>query len=256
MTVRVALVTGGSRGIGRAVSQRFLKEGWLVAVNYRSDSLSAEEFASANPDAVRLFACDVTDTRAVDEMVATIEAELGPIEALVNNAGSWRGAPIEQLTSEDFLSVLTVTLVGAKNCVAAVAPFMRARGRGRIVNVSSAVGLVGWKGDSAYAAAKAGLIGFTRAIAKELAADGIRVNAVAPGFVETDMTSSVSGRQRAQLRNRTLLSDVGTAEDVAAMIYAVAVEGAFMTGSVVTVDGGLVLGRDDTRSHPDKDGTD
>lgn len=177
-------------------------------------------------------------------MVDRIENDFGPIEVVVNNAGFWRGGRVESLSSEDFLAILTVTLVGAKNCVASTIPYMRTRGFGHIINVSSAVGLIGWKGDSAYSAAKAGLIGFTRSVAKEVAEDGIRVNAVVPGFVETGLTRSVSLGQRDQLQRRTLLGTLGMPEDIASMIYAVAVEGRYMTGSVVTIDGGLVLGRD------------
>lgn len=241
----VVLVTGGSRGIGRAVSERFLREGWPVAVNYRSDDASAAELVATFGDDCRSYRCDVTDETAVAEMVADIEDRFGPIQVLVNNAGYWRGGPVHKVTAADFLSVLSVTLVGAKNCVAAVSTPMASRGYGHIVNVSSAVGMIGWKGDSAYAAAKAGLIGFTRAVAKELADGGVRVNVVLPGFVETDMTNGVSARQREQLRHRTLLGSVGRPADIASMIYAIATEGSYMTGSVVTVDGGLILGRDE-----------
>jgi 3-oxoacyl-[acyl-carrier protein] reductase len=250
MTTRgVVLVTGGSRGIGRAVSERFLREGWLVAVNYRSDDASAAEVVRMYGASCRTYRCDVTDEAAVADMVGRIENDFGPIDVLVNNAGYWRGGPVHKVSAEDFLSVLSVTLVGAKNCVSAVAPHMADRSFGHIINVSSAVGMIGWKGDSAYAAAKAGLIGFTRAIAKELAEAGIRVNVVLPGFVETDMTIGISARQREQLQHRTLLGSVGRPEDIASMIYAIAIEGAYMTGSVVTVDGGLVLGRDEPLPH-------
>jgi 3-oxoacyl-[acyl-carrier protein] reductase len=167
---------------------------------------------------------------------------------LINNAGSWRGGPIEKVTDDDMLDVFAVTILGAKNCVAAVAPYMRQASYGHIINVSSAVALIGWRGDAAYASAKAGLIGFTRAAAKDLAPDGIRVNVVAPGFVETDMTHGVSGTQRQRLMDRTLLRSLGEADDIGGMIYALATEGRYMTGSVLTVDGGLVLGNDSPAS--------
>lgn len=245
MTDGVVLVTGGSRGIGRAVSERFLSAGWRVAVNYRSDDLAAADLVEKYPNTCKTYRCDVVSSSGVQEMVDSIEKDLGVIDILVNNAGLWKGGLVQSLSSEDFISVLEVTLLGAKNCVAAAYPHMKRRGYGHIVNVSSAVGFIGWKGDSAYAAAKAGLIGFTRSVAKELADDGVRVNVVVPGFVETDMTSSVSNNQRVQLRHRTLLGNLGTPDDIGAIIYAVATEGHYMTGSVVTVDGGLVLGRDE-----------
>lgn len=246
----VVLVTGGSRGIGRATVVEFAQAGWRVAVNYRKRDDAASELVARFPDRVRKYRCDVTDEAAVSEMVASITSELGPIDVLVNNAGLWRGAPVQRLSSSDFRAVLDVTLVGAKNATAAVLGEMRARGSGHILNVSSAVGVTGWAGDSAYAAAKAGLLGMTSALAKELAPFGVQVNAIVPGYIETDMTDGVSESQRRALLDRTLLHGAGRPEDVGAMIYAVATVGRFMTGAVIAVDGGMILGRDGPSVRP------
>lgn len=247
---RVALVTGGARGIGRAIATRFLAEGWYVAINYRKDDAAASEMEKAFLGRCRAYRADISDSEAVTEMVEAVERDLGPVTALINNAGFWRGGLVHTLSSEDFMRVLSVTLIGAKNTLAAVIPHMKRRQYGHVVNVSSAVALIGWRGDSAYAAAKAGLIGLTKSVAKEVAGDGIRVNVILPGFVETDMTSAVSESQRAQLLRRTLLDRPGRPEDIASMVYAICVEGDFMTGSVLSVDGGLALGRDELSLGP------
>lgn len=241
----VVLVTGGSRGIGRATAEWFLGRGWKVAVNYLSDDLAADEVAAGDRERCRAYRADVTDQDAVQEMATRIAADLGPVDVLVNNAGLWRGGLIQRVELDDFRRVVEVCVVGARNCTIAVLDAMRERGSGHILNVSSAVAVAGWKGDTAYATAKAGVIGLTRALAKEVAADGIRVNAVVPGFIATDMTDGVGPAQRRALVGRTLLKRVGTPVDVARVIYAVATEGVYMTGGVITVDGGFVLGSDD-----------
>lgn len=248
-TPGVALVTGGSRGIGRAVSERFIAAGWKVAVNFHSDAESAEAVVASADGRAKAYQCDVTDEAGVLGMVDAIGRDLGPVDVLVNNAGLWRGGLVHRVDLKDFQRVIEVALVGTRNCSVAVLPHMRESGSGHIVNVSSAVAMVGWAGDSAYAAAKAGVIGLTRALAKELAVHGVRVNAVVPGFIDTDMTESVSAEQRRQLLGRTLLQRRGEPADVAGVVCALVSEGAFMTGSCVVVDGGFVLGRDVLSDH-------
>jgi 3-oxoacyl-[acyl-carrier protein] reductase len=246
-TKPLVLITGGSRGIGRATAVRFLRAGWTVAINYRNGVADAAEVVGLDPANCRAYRADVSVEDDVTQMVAQITAELGPVHALVNNAAIWRGGAVDRLSSAAFIEVLTVSLLGAKNCTAAVLPSMRRLNDGHVVNVSSAVAEVGWSGDTAYAAAKAGLIGFTRSLAKELARFGIRVNAIAPGFIRTDMTMDVPAEQRQQLVERTLLRRAGEPEDVADVIYALVDSGRYMTGSVISVDGGLVLGNDRRR---------
>jgi 3-oxoacyl-[acyl-carrier protein] reductase len=242
---RVALVTGASRGIGRAVALRLAALGHTVAVNFHSAQLEAEAVVAAIGAAggrAAAFGADVSSRDAVVEMFKAVESVLGPVEVLVNNAGINRDGLLLRMSQNDWDTVIDVDLRGAFFCTQAALRGMVRRRWGRVVNMSSVVGLTGNAGQANYAAAKAGLIGFTRATAREVASRGITVNAVAPGFIETDMTAALTPAQRAAALVQIPGERFGAPEDVAAAVaFLVSGEAAYITGQVLTVDGGMVM---------------
>ena len=239
---KVAMVTGGGRGIGRAIaSELACGLGARVAVLDR-DYEHALEVAAEIGCGSRGFLVDVIDQAAVDACVAEVEKNLGPIEILVNNAGITRDNVMVRMSDEQWDQVLDVNLKGAYRTMKAVVRVMMQRRSGRIINVASVVGMVGNKGQANYAASKAGLIGLTKSAARELASRNIRVNAVAPGFIETDMTAGLSAQAREALSAQIALGRLGKAEDVAAAVAFLASDAAsYITGQVVVVDGGMVM---------------
>jgi len=232
---RTALVTGGGKGIGRAVSKALSSMGARVIVNYRSDLAAAEETArEVGGVAVR---CDVSDGAAVQAMVR----ELGPVDVLINNAGAVRDNLLLRMKPEDWDHIIETNLTSAYHTTRAVMSGMLRKRWGRIVNMSSVAGIVGNPGQANYAAAKAGLIGFTKAIAKEIGSRNITCNAVAPGYVRTELTEgSLTDEMVAEVVKRTPLQREGTSEDIAAAVAFLCSAGAgFITGHVLVVDGGL-----------------
>lgn len=241
-----ALVTGGSRGIGRAVCLALAARGMRVAVNYAGNAAAAEEVVQAclqqgAPDAFAVQA-DVSDAEQVRALVAAVSERWGGVDVLVNNAGITRDGLMMRMSEQDFDAVLATNLKGAFACMQAVMRPMMKQRWGRIVNLSSVVGLRGNLGQANYAASKAGLIGMSKSAAKELASRGITVNCVAPGFIETDMTAVLPESVRTALLGQIPLARLGTAEEVAAAVaFLASPKAAYITGQVLCVDGGMAM---------------
>ena len=241
---RVAIVTGASRGIGRAIAQQLARAGKLVVLAARSPETLDEVRASlvAEGGAAEIRACDVANGEAVTAMVEEVASTHGRLDILVNNAGMTRDGLILRMSDADFDEVINVNLRSAfVACRAAARPMMRAR-FGRIVNVSSVTGLIGNAGQSNYAVAKAGLVGFTKSLAKELGSKGITANVVAPGFVDTEMTSKIPQPIRDEIHRTVAVRRFGTPDEIAhAVVYLAADEASYITGQVIVVDGGLAM---------------
>ena len=239
---RAALVTGGSRGIGLAVSQALARDGWTVAVVGRNPE-RAQAAAAALPGEGHLgISCDVSDPVAAAETVKEVEGALGPLGVLVNNAGITRDNILLRLKDEDWDEVLDTNLKGAFNMTRSVARSMMKARAGSIINVTSVVGLMGNAGQANYAASKAGLIGLTKSVAKELASRGVRCNAVAPGFITTDMTAELPDNAVEQLVGSIPLGRLGDPDDIAAIVrFLASEEASYITGQVIAVDGGMVM---------------
>lgn len=231
---RVVLVTGGSRGIGLATARRFASLGDKVAVTYNITPPSGDFFA---------VKCDVTSSADVDAAFAAVEGELGPVEVLVANAGITKDTLLLRMSESDFASVVDANLTGAyRVCKRATQSMLRAR-RGRIVLMSSVVGLLGSAGQANYAASKAGLVGLARSLARELGSRSITVNVVAPGPVDTDMTAALSDERMNALTASVPLGRVATPDEIAGVVaFLASDDAAYITGAVIPVDGGLGMG--------------
>jgi 3-oxoacyl-[acyl-carrier protein] reductase len=235
---KVALVTGGSRGIGAAISRELGRAGARVAVNYRSGKDAAEEIAS-EIGGIALGA-NVGDSGEAKDLVERVESELGDVDVLVNNAGITRDTLIARMSDEEWEEVIETNLRGTFNTCRAVSRKMLRRRAGAIVNISSVVGVHGNPGQANYAASKAGIIGLTKALARELGVRGVRVNAVAPGYITTELTDVLTEEQTGLILGNTPLGRLGSPEDVAASVrFLCSDEAAFITGDVLLVDGGL-----------------
>lgn len=238
----VALVTGGFKGIGLAAVRELAAAGARVAMLGRDRARAAEVVSEVPGGLGHPFFCDVRDFDCVEGVVQEVEDELGPISILVNNAGLTRDKLLVRTRDEDWDDVLDVNLKAAFNLIRMLSRGMVRRRKGSIINVSSVVGLMGNPGQANYAAAKAGLIGLTKSVAKELAPRGVRANVVAPGFIQTDMTADLKGETRERLLAAIPLGHLGDPEDVAPVIRFLAGPGSrYITGQVIVVDGGMVM---------------
>jgi 3-oxoacyl-[acyl-carrier protein] reductase len=242
--IRTALVTGASRGIGAAVAAELGRRGIDVALTYRTGRAEAERVADRlrHQHGIRAITLpfDMEDQGSAEAVVAATVTQLGGVEALVVNAGRWAGGPLARMDEDAWWDVVSTNVRGMRAIVKAALPAL-AQAAGSVVLVSSVVGLVGFAGDTAYASAKAAMVGFGRSLAKEVARDGVRVNVLAPGFVETDMTAAVPRAARARITERVLLRRFGAAEEVARAAAFLAVDATYCTGTVLTADGGWTL---------------
>ncbi len=241
---KVALITGASRGIGRAIALDLAAHGAHIVVNYVSRADAAETACDAiramGREALALQA-DVAMAGDVERMVSAALDRFGQLDVLVNNATRHRGRLVHRLPEHDWDAVIDSCLKGAYHCCQQVVPHMTERRSGRIINISSAVGMIGWPGDTAYGAAKAGLIGFTRSLAKEVAPYGITANAVVPGYVRTDMTAALTPKNIEHMLSLIPLGRAGEPQDVAEIVTFLAASAAYVTGAAYLVDGGMSL---------------
>ncbi len=242
---KIAFVTGGSRGIGKAIAISLAKEGFRVAINYRSKEKEAvavkQELESFGQEALALQG-NVADSADVARMVSEIEGAWGPVDVLVNNAGINKDNMFLRTKEEDVRNILDVNLMGAFFCAQAVAKKMIKKRWGRIINISSVVGLTGNVGQMAYSASKAAIFGMTKTLAKELSARNITVNAIAPGFIETEMTSGLSESVQEAILGQIPLKRFGQPEEVGALVaYLANEESGYITGQTIVIDGGMSL---------------
>lgn len=241
---RVALITGGARGIGRQIAILFAQEGSDMAicdVNQEALEMTKKEIYGLGRRA-EIFAVDVTNLQQVEEMVNKILDKFQKVDILVNNAGINRDSLIVRMSENDFDSVIAVNLKGAFNCTKSVSKVMMKQRYGRIISIASIIGIMGNAGQSNYAASKAGVIGLTKSVAKELASRNVNVNVIAPGFIETDMTAKLADDVKSQMLTLIPLNRFGKTSDVAKVALFLASEGSsYITGQVIQVDGGMVM---------------
>ena len=240
---KIALVTGGSRGIGKAIALRLAAEGSHVVINYTKNEPAAREVAAAierSGGSASVCGFDVSDFDAVQTKVEDIISEYGGLHILVNNAGITHDTLLMRMNKEDWDRVITTNLTGVFNCTKAVTRTMLKQRSGRIINITSVVGEMGNSGQTNYAASKAGIIGFTKAAAREMAPRSITVNAISPGFIETDITNELSDDIRKQYIEKIPMGRFGTPEDIAGVVaFLTSDEAAYITGEVIRVNGGI-----------------
>lgn len=242
---KVVLITGGTRGIGKQIALTFAKEGYDVAVNCRKETDDLENLKNEieiNNVRCIMVSGDVSKFEDCENIVKETIEKLGEIDVLVNNAGITKDMLLMRMKQEDFNQVIDVNLVGTFNMSKNVIPYMMKKRSGRIINISSVVGISGNAGQTNYAASKAGIIGFTKSLAKEVASRNILVNAVAPGFIQTDMTNILKDEVKENISNQIPLKRMGTAQDVANVVKFLASEdSSYITGQVINIDGGMLM---------------
>lgn len=242
---KTAIVTGAAKGIGKAIALKLAEEGFNIVLNYRSSEDKAieteKEIREKNVEVIRVQG-DITNVDEVTNLVNKAKETFGKIDVMVNNAGITKDNLILRMKEEEFDSVINTNLKGVFNCLKAITPVMVKQKCGKIINISSVVGVSGNAGQVNYAASKAGVIGMTKSLAKEIGSRGITVNAVAPGFIQTDMTSVLNDKLKETVKNEIPLKKLGTPEDVANVVSFLASEKAdYVTGQVIHVDGGMVI---------------
>lgn len=241
----VAFITGATRGIGRQIAITLAKNGFDIALNYRSQNEELENIKKEiENENVKCLAVqgDISSFESAEEMVNKIIEEFGKIDVLVNNAGITKDMLLMRMKKEDFESVIDVNLVGTFNVTKNVIPFMMKQRSGRIINISSVVGISGNAGQTNYSASKAGIIGFTKSLAKEVGSRNILVNAVAPGFIETQMTDVLKNEVKEEIAKQIPLKRMGTTQDVANVVkFLASEESSYITGQVIQVDGGMLM---------------
>jgi 3-oxoacyl-[acyl-carrier protein] reductase len=241
---KVAIVTGGSRGIGKAIVMRLAAEGAKVVVTATTKAgadKTAEEIRQSGGQAAG-FEVNVTDVKQVEALMKATVEQFGALHILVNNAGVTRDNLVMRMSDEDWNSVIATNLTGAFNCIRAASKIMMKQRAGKIINITSVVALLGNKGQANYCAAKAGVIGLTKSVARELASRNVQINAVAPGFVLTDMTAGLPEAAKAAMLQSVPLERIGTPEDVAGVVaFLAAPDSNYITGQVLNVDGGMVM---------------
>jgi len=243
---KVALVTGGARGIGRSIAERLAGAGAGIAVVDVQRETVEEAARDIETDGVaaRAYVCDVSSFDAVKELAVSVESDFGQVDFIVNNAGITRDRLLMRMTPDDWNAVLAVNLTGTFNFCKVFGPPMLKRREGGIVNIASVIGLMGNAGQANYAASKAGIIGLTKALAKEFAGRGVRVNAIAPGFIQTAMTDALAGEVQAKMKEAIPLGRLGNPEDVANIVlFLVSDLGSYVTGQVINCDGGMIMAR-------------
>ena len=241
---QVVLVTGGSRGIGKSIALKYAENGYNIVINYVTDKTNVDELKKEfNKYGVEclIVKADVSKAEEVKNVVKQTIEKFGKIDVLVNNAGITRDTLLMRMKEEDFDKVIEINLKGTFLVTKAVTPYMIKKRNGRIINLSSVVGVTGNAGQSNYSASKAGIIGFTKSVAKELASRNIRANAVAPGFINTDMTSVLSDDVKANINAQIPMKRMGTAREIANVVYFLgSEESSYITGQVINIDGGMV----------------
>lgn len=242
---KCAVVTGAAKGIGKAIALKLARSGVNIVLNYRSSEDKAieteKEILSLGVEVLRVKG-DISKPNDVENLIDSAKKKFGKIDIMVNNAGITKDTLLLRMKEEDFDSVINVNLKGVFNCLKAITPVMVKQKEGKIINLSSVVGLVGNAGQVNYAASKAGVIGMTKSLAKEIGSRGITVNAVAPGFIETDMTNVLGDKFKEEAKKSIPLKRLGKAEDVAEVVAFLASDSAnYITGQVIHVDGGMVM---------------
>ena len=241
---KVVVVTGASRGIGKEIALKYAENGYNVAINYVSDKTNVEElekeFKEKGAEAL-IVKADVSKSEQVQEFIKAVIEKYGKIDVLVNNAGITRDMLLMRMKEEDFDKVIEINLKGTFLVTKEVVPYMMKKRDGKIISLSSVVGVTGNAGQCNYSASKAGIIGFTKSIAKELASRNIRANAVAPGFIDTDMTNVLSDEVKENINKQIPMRRMGTAREIANVVYFLgSEESSYITGQVINIDGGMV----------------
>ncbi len=245
LTDKIALVTGASRGIGAAIAKAFAKEGAAVIINYNGSGEKAQAVADEiilNGGAAEIYQCSVADFDACRQMIETLVKKYGRIDILVNNAGITKDGLLMKMSEEDFDSVIDINLKGAFHTIRHTSRYFLKQRSGKIINISSVSGILGNAGQANYSASKAGVIGLTKSTARELASRGIQVNAIAPGFIETDMTDAMQAEAKERMTDAIPLKRIGKPEEIADLaVFLASAKSDYITGQVIAADGGMSI---------------